>query len=125
VRRTLYTDDDSLNKHFQNTLGITKKTSSGLQAAYFGAYLPASCGYANWLLRNHGYKATFMLGLTLYGIGALMMWPAGIHRSFGGFCGATFIIGSGLGTLETAANPFMAGTSLLFLNFKETYSRRI
>lgn len=26
-----------------------------------------------------------------------------------GFCGATFIIGSGLGTLETAANPYLAG----------------
>lgn len=25
-----------------------------------------------------------------------------------GFCGATFIIGSGLGTLETAANPYLA-----------------
>jgi hypothetical protein len=27
---------DTLNKHFQNTLGITKARSSGLQAAYFG-----------------------------------------------------------------------------------------
>jgi FHS family L-fucose permease-like MFS transporter len=36
------------------------------------------------------------------------MWPAGVYRSFGGFCAATFIIGSGLGSLETAANPFMA-----------------
>lgn len=49
-----------------------------------------------------------MFGLTLYGIGGLMMWPAGLKRSFGGFCGATFIIGSGLGSLETAANPFIA-----------------
>lgn len=29
---------DTLNKHFQNTLGITRARSSGLQAAYFGAY---------------------------------------------------------------------------------------
>lgn len=49
-----------------------------------------------------------MLGLILYGIGALCMWPAGLERSFGGFCGATVVIGSGLGSLETAANPFMA-----------------
>lgn len=27
---------DTLNKHFQNTLGLTKARSSGLQAAYFG-----------------------------------------------------------------------------------------
>lgn len=29
--------------------------------------------------------------------------------SYQGFCGATFIIGSGLGTLESAANPYLAG----------------
>lgn len=101
---------DTLNKHFQKTLGINLQTSAGLQAAYFGAYLPAACGYANWVLRHYGYKATFMLGLTLFGIGALCMWPAGLNRSFGGFCAATFVIGSGLGSLETAANPFMAVT---------------
>ncbi|KAF2835612.1 glucose/galactose transporter [Patellaria atrata CBS 101060] len=99
---------DTLNKHFQNTLGITKTRSSGLQAAYFGAYPLASLGYANWILRHYGYKATFITGLTLYGIGSLCMWPAGLNKSFGGFCAATFVIGSGLGTLETAANPFMA-----------------
>ena len=27
---------DPLNKHFQNTLGINKARSAGLQAAYFG-----------------------------------------------------------------------------------------
>jgi FHS family L-fucose permease-like MFS transporter len=101
---------DTLNKHFQNTLDITRTRSSGLQAAYFGAYPLASLGYANWVLRHYGYRATFILGLTLYGIGAFMMWPAALKQSFGGFCGATFIIGSGLGSLETAANPYMAVT---------------
>jgi FHS family L-fucose permease-like MFS transporter len=88
-------------------LGISRARSSGLQAAYFGAYPVASLGYANWILRHFGYKAVFMFGLTLYGIGALLMWPAAIYRSFGGFCGATFIIGSGLGSLESAANPYI------------------
>ncbi|KAG0135523.1 major facilitator superfamily domain-containing protein [Tuber indicum] len=99
---------DVLNKHFQNTLNISRSRSSGLQAAYFGAYPIASLTYAGIVLRKFSYKATFMLGLTLYGIGALLFWPAALKRSFGGFCGATFIIGSGLGTLETAANPYLA-----------------
>ncbi|GKZ28747.1 hypothetical protein AbraIFM66951_005357 [Aspergillus brasiliensis] len=98
---------DTLNKHFQNTLHITRTRSSGLQAAYFGAYPLASLGYANYILRHFGYKTVFIFGLTLYGIGALCMWPAGLHRSFGGFCAATFVIGSGLGSLETAANPYL------------------
>ncbi|KAJ7053505.1 l-fucose permease [Mycena amicta] len=101
---------DTLNKHFQITLDITRTRSSGLQAAYFGAYPIASLGYGNWVLRRYGYRAVFILGLILEGIGALLMWPAALKRSFGGFCGATFIIGSGLGCLETAANPYMAVT---------------
>ncbi|KAK1138895.1 hypothetical protein N8T08_001684 [Aspergillus melleus] len=98
---------DTLNKHFQETLHITRVRSSGLQAAYFGAYPLASLGYANYLLRHFGYKTVFIFGLVLYGIGALCMWPAGLNQSFGGFCAATFVIGSGLGSLESAANPFI------------------
>lgn len=77
------------------------------------AYPLASLGYANWILRHYGYKTVFIFGLVLYGIGALCMWPAGLNRSFGGFCGATFVIGSGLGSLETAANPYLTGMIVL------------
>ena len=49
-----------------------------------------------------------MTGLCIYGVGALLFWPAAVKRSFGGFCGATFIIGTGLGSLESAANPYLA-----------------
>lgn len=99
---------DTLNKHFQETLGITKSRSSGLQAAYFGAYPLASLGHANWLLRHYGYKVVFIWGLFLYGAGSLIAWPCILYRSFGGFCAAIFVIGNGLGSLETAANPYLA-----------------
>ncbi|KAL3422117.1 glucose/galactose transporter [Phlyctema vagabunda] len=98
---------DTLNKHFQNTLHINRARSSGLQAAYFGAYPLASLGHANWLLRHYGYKVVFIWGLCLYGVGALVAWPAILYRSFGGFCAAIFVIGNGLGSLETAANPYI------------------
>jgi len=65
-------------------------------------------GHANWILRHWGYKACFIWGLTLYGIGALLAWPCLVYRSFGGFCAATFVVGNGLGSLETAANPYLA-----------------
>lgn len=83
------------------------------------AYPLASLGYANWILRHYGYKTVFIFGLTLYGIGALCMWPAGLNQSFGGFCGATFVIGSGLGSLETAANPYLTGTFPLHSRTKQ------
>ncbi|KIY52035.1 MFS general substrate transporter [Fistulina hepatica ATCC 64428] len=112
---------DTLNKHFQNTLHITRTRSSGLQGAYFGAYPLASLGYGNWVLRHYGFRAVFIMGLIFYGIGAFLMWPAALKerrvylstprgKVFGGFCAATFVIGSGLGCLETAANPYMAIT---------------
>ncbi|KAK3111532.1 hypothetical protein LTR53_013133 [Teratosphaeriaceae sp. CCFEE 6253] len=98
---------DTLNKHFQVALGINRARSAGLQAAYFGAYPLASLGHANWILRHYGFKPVFIWGLCLYGIGALVAWPCILHRSFGGFCAAIFIIGNGLGSLETAANPYI------------------
>lgn len=51
----------------------------------------------------------FIWGLFLYGLGALLAIPAIISRSFGGFCACIFIIGNGLGSLETAANPYITG----------------
>ena len=81
-----------------------------------GAYPLASLGHANWILRHFGYKAVFIWGLCLYGIGALIAWPCLLHRSFGGFCAAIFVIGNGLGSLETAANPYLAGKRQKKLN---------
>jgi FHS family L-fucose permease-like MFS transporter len=31
-----------------------------------------------------------------------------VKHSFGGFCGSMFVVGSGLATLETAADPFLS-----------------
>ena len=64
--------------------------------------------YSGWIVRRFGYRWTFITGLILYGIGALMFWPSSKFESFGGFCGSLFIVGSGLSTLETSANPFIA-----------------
>ncbi|OJD32341.1 glucose galactose transporter [Diplodia corticola] len=99
---------DVLNSRFQVALNITQGESSGLQGAYFGAYFIGPLTYSGWFVRRFGYRYTFMLGLSIYCVGALMFWPAAVKRSFGGFCGAMFIVGSGLSTLETSANPYIA-----------------
>ncbi|KAH8790324.1 putative L-fucose-proton symporter [Hyaloscypha sp. PMI_1271] len=99
---------DVLNSHFQSVLNISQGKSGGLQAAYFGAYFIGPLTYSGWIVRRFGYRWAFIFGLCVYGVGALMFWPSGVKRSFGGFCGSMFIVGSGLSTLETAANPFIA-----------------
>ena len=99
---------DVLNAKFQTTLNITAAKAGGLQGAYFGAYFIGPPTYSGWLVRKFGYRWTFIVGLIIYGVGALMFWPSAVYRSFAGFCGSLFIVGSGLSTLETSANPFIA-----------------
>jgi len=104
---------DVLNKHFQNTLGISKVESTGLQTAYFGAYFMSPILFSVYVLRRWGYKATFMLGLAIYGLGAILFWPCAKYRSFAGFCVCTFVVGLGLGTLEVSANPYFPPSAKL------------
>ena len=99
---------DVLNSHFQTTLGVTKAQGAGLSGAYFGAYFLAPLTFAGYIVRRFGYRWTFITGLCIFGVGALMFWPSGVKRSFPGFVGSMFIVGSGLSTLETSANPYIA-----------------
>ncbi|TGO85437.1 hypothetical protein BPOR_0396g00090 [Botrytis porri] len=99
---------DVLNAKFQTALNITAAKAGGLQGAYFGAYFIGPLTYSGWIVRRFGYRWTFIVGLCIYGVGALMFWPSAVYRSFPGFCGSLFIVGSGLSTLETSANPFIA-----------------
>ena len=99
---------DVLNAKFQTSLNITAAKAGGLQGSYFGAYFIGPLTYSGWLVRRFGYRWTFIAGLCIYGVGALMFWPSAVYKSFPGFCGSLFIVGSGLSTLETSANPFIA-----------------
>ncbi|KAJ6115772.1 hypothetical protein N7523_006189 [Penicillium sp. IBT 18751x] len=99
---------DTLNSHFQTTLNITATESSGLQASYFAAYFICPLTISGWIVRRYGFRVTFMTGLAVLAVGCLLFWPSGVKRSFGGFCGSMFVVGAGLSTLETAADPFLA-----------------
>lgn len=96
---------DVLNKHFQETLHVTKAQSGLLQAAYFGAYFLVALP-AGYLMDKRGYKAGILVGLCLYALGALLFVPAAGVNSFALFLFALFVIACGLGCLETAANPY-------------------
>ena len=97
---------DVLNKHFQETLNITKSRSTLLQAAYFGAYFIVALP-AGLFMNRYGYKRGIILGLLLYAAGAFIFYPASEASSFNLFLLALFILASGLACLETAANPYV------------------
>ena len=60
---------DTLNKHFQDMLHMSKAQSGMIQfsvyTAYFGMALPA--GY---FMKQFGYKKGIILGLSLFSLGA-------------------------------------------------------
>jgi len=72
------------------------------------AYAIGPLTYSGWIVRRFGYRWSFIAGLIIFGIGTLLFWPSALKRSFGGFCGAAFVVGSGLATLECTAFPFVA-----------------
>ncbi|MEO8568944.1 MAG: L-fucose:H+ symporter permease [Ginsengibacter sp.] len=117
---------DVLNKHFQETLNITKQRSTLLQAAYFGAYfliaLPAGI-----FMQKAGYKKGIITGLLLYATGAILFYPAAQNESFTFFLLALFVLASGLTFLETAANPYITvlgnpETSEFRLNLAQSFN---
>lgn len=117
---------DVLNKHFQETLNITKQRSTLLQAAYFGAYFLIALP-AGFFMQTAGYKKGIILGLLLYATGALLFYPAAQNESFSFFLLALFVLASGLTFLETAANPYITvlgkpETSEFRLNLAQSFN---
>jgi FHS family L-fucose permease-like MFS transporter len=117
---------DVLNKHFQETLNITKTRSTLLQAAYFGAYFLVALP-AGYFMKLYGYKRGIILGLLLYSFGAFLFFPAAERASFNLFLFAMFILASGLTCLETAANPYVTvlgnpETSAFRLNLSQCFN---
>lgn len=110
---------DTLNKHFQDMLHMSKAQSGMIQfsvyMAYFGMALPA--GY---FMKRFGYKRGIILGLSLFACGAFLIAATTSFESFWIFLICLFVMGCGLATLETAANPYTTK-----LGPKESAERRI
>ena len=97
---------DVLNKHFQDALVISKARSALVQAMVYGGYFLMAIP-AGQIIHKWGYRTGIVLGLLLYGIGALLFIPGGQLMSFPFFLLCLFIIGCGLTCLETSANPYI------------------
>jgi FHS family L-fucose permease-like MFS transporter len=117
---------DTLNKHFQNVLHISKSRSAYVQLSLFGAYAVMGIP-AGLFMKKFGYKNGVLLGLCLYAIGAFLFVPASNAASFGFFRFALFVLACGLATLETVAHPFVASlgdqrTSDQRINFSQFFN---
>jgi FHS family L-fucose permease-like MFS transporter len=96
---------DVLDKHFQNTLHVSKAESGFVQFSLYIGYLVMAYP-AGSFMKRHGYKKGIILGLSLFAAGAFLFYPAAKMAAFIPFLMALFIIACGLSCLETAANPY-------------------
>jgi len=96
---------DVLNKHFQEILQISKARSGLIQFAMYTAYFLMALP-AGYFMRRFGYRKGIILGLLLFAGGAFLIASTASLESFWIFLSCLFILGCGLATLETAANPY-------------------
>lgn len=117
---------DVLNKHFQDSLNVSKAGSGFLQMAYYGAYFIVAMPTGT-LMTRMGYKSGVIAGLFLFAAGALLFVPATSAGTFSFFVFALFVLACGLGCLETAANLYAAALgaaedSERRLNFAQSFN---
>lgn len=111
--------NDVLIAQFKKAFVLSDFRAGLVQSAFYLGYFLIAMP-AGIYMRRFGYKSAVIFGLMLYGIGALLFWPAAERATYGMFLFALFVIASGLAFLETSANPFVT-----LLGSPETATRRL
>jgi FHS family L-fucose permease-like MFS transporter len=117
---------DVLNKHFQDSLHLTKAQSGAVQASAYGAYFLMAIP-AGIIARKFGYKVGVIVGLALFALGAFWFVPAVGINTFWAFLLGLLILFCGLTCLETVANPYTIvlgppETSASRINLAQTFN---
>ena len=117
---------DVLNKHFQDSLHLTKAQSGAVQASAYGAYFLMAIP-AGIIARRFGYKTGILVGLSLFAAGAFWFIPAVGINAFWAFLLGLTIIFCGLTCLEAVANPYTTilgppETAASRINFAQTFN---
>jgi len=99
--------NDVLIPQFRRTFMLGDFASSFVQFATFIGYFTFAIP-ASLFMRRFGYRAAVVMGLVLFGTGALLFWPAAQFGEYHFFLMALFVVASGLSFLETSANPMIA-----------------
>ncbi|KAG9948585.1 MFS monosaccharide transporter-like protein, partial [Aureobasidium melanogenum] len=99
---------DVLNRQFQRVAHMSSAQSVGIHSAYYAGYFFGPLTFGRLALKHYGFKACYIIGLSIYACGILIFWPAAVLTSFPAFVIVNFIVGLGLSTLEISANPFIS-----------------
>jgi MFS transporter, FHS family, L-fucose permease len=118
--------NDVLIRQFMKSFELTRLQAGLVQFSFYIGYFVFSVPAA-MLMRRRGYKFGLLTGLLLYGAGTFVFWPAASAGSYPLFLIGLFVIASGLGFLETGANPLIAqmgnpGSAVRRLNFSQAFN---
>lgn len=118
--------NDVLIRQFMKSFEITRLQAGLIQSAFYLGYFVFSIPAA-LVMRRFGYKVGLVTGLFLYASGTFLFLPAASARSYPLFLFALFVIASGLGFLETGANPLIVqlgqqASSVRRLNFSQAFN---
>jgi len=101
---------DVLNKHFQNSLHVSKAQSALVQGFWYGGYFLLALP-AGMFARRYGYRGGILFGLSVITAGCLTFVPvtrivAGQMIVFSAFLLALGLVACGFTFIETIANPY-------------------
>jgi FHS family L-fucose permease-like MFS transporter len=102
-------------KSLELNMGQTGFLPFALKTGYFVLAIPAGL-----YMQRKGYKAGLLMGLTLFGAGCLLFYPAASTQKFVLFLGGIFVMAGGCAFLEIGANSFVVS-----LGDKATSERRL
>lgn len=117
---------DPMVQAFKKVMELSNSQAAWVQMAFYGGYfcmaLPAAV-----FVRKYTYKHGIIVGLALYGIGALLFYPAAMTEQFWFFCLGLYVLTFGLAFLETTANPYIIAmgdptTGTRRLNFAQAFN---
>ncbi|MEM9143947.1 MAG: L-fucose:H+ symporter permease [Bacteroidota bacterium] len=91
---------------FKNVLDISNVKASYVQLAFYGGYGTMAIPAALYI-RKYSYKSGIVLGLFLFALGTLMMYPSAQWVNYDLFLISLYILTFGLAFLETTANPMV------------------
>ncbi len=117
---------DTLLAAFKRIMSMSDARTAWIQSAFYGSYFCLALPGAIFI-KKYSYKAGVLLGLGLFVLGSLLMYPASLTMNYFHFLGALYILAGGLSVLETAANPYIiamgpAESGTQRLNFAQSFN---
>ncbi|TAN64786.1 MAG: L-fucose:H+ symporter permease [Methylobacter sp.] len=98
--------NDILIPHLKSVFTLNYTQAMLVQFCFFTAYFVVSVP-SGYLVEKIDYKGGIIAGLSIAGIGCLLLYPAASLHSYPLFLTAFFVLASGITLLQVAANPYI------------------